>query len=346
MATAATTPARQVGHQAGRRGARPGNASGAPHAATLRDTRPLALNHPAAQGGAGTARAALGRKHPADRMRTRRRMTRDEPTRAVAARPRRQRTTKAQKREPLSWLLAVSAAFGAWLRRQREARGWSRSELACRMADAAGSAVTAPAHVLETYLSRWEAGHVAISARYRQLLDAVLGPGASAPAEHPVSVPPDPRKWVRAMRAIESGIADGQWKPGDRLPARPALAQRYGLTADAVMRAQDELLRAGALRTGQVYGALYVSDAQDQQPPGAPLPAASGPDVRGGCRAVSPPARAAGGGAGDAPPSARNPRAYARPDTRVPAVPAGSRSSRGCRDGAGRGARPGSGRCG
>jgi len=188
------------------------------------------------------------------------------------------------------------------------------------MADAAGSAVTAPAHVLETYLSRWEAGHVAISARYRQLLDAVLG--TSAPAVPPVSVPSDPRKWMRAMRAIESGIADGQWKPGDRLPARPALAQRYGLSADAVMRAQGELLRAGALRTGQVYGALYVSDAQDQQPPGTPLPAAPGPAGRGGGRAVSAPARAADGGAGDAPSPVRNPRAYARPDTRVPAVPA------------------------
>ena len=216
----------------------------------------------------------------------------------------------------------MSAAFGAWLRRQREARGWSRSELACRMADAAGSAVTAPAHVLECYLSRWEAGHVAISARYRQLLDAVLGPGASAPAADPVSVPPDPRKWVRAMRAIESGIADGQWKPGDQLPARPALAQRYGLSVDAVMRAQDELLRAGALRRGPVYGTLYVSDAEDQQPPGAPPPAAPGPDDRGGYGAVSPPARAGDGGAGTAPPVARNPRAYARPDTRVPAVPA------------------------
>ena len=161
---------------------------------------------------------------------------------------------------------------------------------------------------------------MAISARYRQLLDAVLGPGASAPAAHPVSVPPDPRKWVRAMRAIESGIADGQWKPGDQLPARSALAQRYGLSADAVMRAQDELLRTGVLRRGQVYGTLYVSDAEDQQPPGAPPPAAPGPDDRGGYGAVSPPARAGDGGAGTAPPVARNPRAYARPDTRVPAV--------------------------
>jgi len=186
------------------------------------------------------------------------------------------------------------------------------------MADAAGSAVTAPAHVLETYLSRWEAGHVAISARYRQLLDAVLGPGTSAPAEHPVSVPPDPRKWMRAMRAIESGIADGQWKPGDRLPARPALAQRYGLTADAVMRAQDELLRAGALRTGPVYGALYVSDAQDQQPPGTPLPAAPGTAGRGGGRAVSPPARAVDRGAGDAPPP---PATHGHTHARTPGCP-------------------------
>ena len=122
---------------------------------------------------------------------------------------------------------------------------------------------------------------------------------ASVPAAHPPSMPaPDPRKWVRAMRAIESGIADGQWKPGDQLPARSALAQRYGLNADAVMRAQDELLRSGVLRKGQVYGALYVSDAEDQQAPGAPLPAAPGLEDRGGYGAVSPPAKAGGGGAG------------------------------------------------
>lgn len=107
-----------------------------------------------------------------------------------------------------------------------------------------------------------------------------------------------------------------------RPAAGPALAQRYGLSVDAVMRAQDELLSAGALRRGPVYGALYVSDAEDQQPSGAPPLAAPGPDDRGGYGAVRPPARAGDGGAGTAPPVARNPRAYARPDTRVPAVPA------------------------
>jgi len=205
---------------------------------------------------------------------------------------------------------------------------------------AAGSAVTAPPTSGDLPV-RWEAGHVAISARYRQLLDAVLGPGANAPAAHPVSVPPDPRKWVRAMRAIESGIADGQWKPGDQLPARPALAQRYGLTVDAVMRAQDELLMAGALRRGQVYGALYISDAKDQQPPGAPLPAAPGPDDRGGCKAA---VRPAGQSRGRRCRERGAPRSQPA-SIRTPGHPA-ARGSRGCREGARQGARPESGRCG
>ena len=83
----------------------------------------------------------------------------------------------------------MSAESGAWLKRQREARGWSRNELARRMTDAAGSAVTAPVRVLEGYLSRWEAGNVAISARYRQLLDAVLRPGENVPVPPPFSGP-------------------------------------------------------------------------------------------------------------------------------------------------------------
>src|SRR6266699_4965413 len=220
---------------------------------------------------------------------------------------------------PGSRRLAVSAEFGAWLRRQREARGWSRHELARRMTDAAGTAVTPTAHALESYLSRWESGNAKISGRYRQLIDAVLGPGGNVPVPRPFPRPaPDARKWVRAMQAIKSDIADGEWKPGDQLPVRSALAQRYGFTVETVMRAQAELLSTGVLRKGQAYGGLYVSQTKDQQAPGASLPAAPGPDDPGGDGAVSPPVRAGGGGTGKAPPLSRNPRAYAPQDTPVP----------------------------
>jgi len=219
----------------------------------------------------------------------------------------------------------VSAGFGAWLRRQREGRGWSRQELAIRIAGAAGSAVTAPVPALESYISRWETGNVAISARYRQLLDAVLGPGAEVPAPQPPAGPaPDPRKWMRALHALASDITGGTFRPGVQLPARAVLAQRYGLPADAVIRAQDELLSTGILSTGQVHGTLYVTQATDRQVPGAPLPAAPGPADPGRRTAAIPPSRAGRGGDGTAPPAARNPRAYARPDTWAPAVHAGA----------------------
>jgi excisionase family DNA binding protein len=206
----------------------------------------------------------------------------------------------------------VSAGFGGWLRRQREGHGWSRREPVVRIAGAAGSAVTAPVPALESYISRWEAGNVAISARYRQLLDAVLGPAAEVSAPQPPSGPaPDPRKWVRA-------------RPGGQLSARTVLAQRYGLPADAVMRAQDELLSTGILSRGQVYGTLHVSQAKDWQAPRAPLPAAPGPADPGRRTTAIPPDRAGGGRTATAPPAARNPRAYARPGAWVPAADAGT----------------------
>jgi transcriptional regulator with XRE-family HTH domain len=179
----------------------------------------------------------------------------------------------------------VSAESGAWLRRQRQGHGWTRQELAIRIADAAGSAVTAPVPALESYISRWEAGNVQMSARYQQLLDTVLGPSAEVPVPQPSSGPaPDPRKWVQAMHALHCDITGGTFRPGDQLPARAMLAQRYGLTVHAVMRAQDELLRAAVLTRGQIYGRLYVSQATGRQVPAAPLPAAAGPADRAGTR--------------------------------------------------------------
>lgn len=221
----------------------------------------------------------------------------------------------------------MSAESGAWLRRQREGRGWSRQDLAIRIAGAAGSAVTAPVPALESYISRWEAGNVQISARYRQLLDTVLGPSAEVPGPQPPSGPaPDPRKWVQAMHALACDITGGTFRPGGQLPARAVLAQRYGLTVHAVMRAQDELLRAAVLTRGQIYGRLYVSQATGRQVSATPLrpPAVPGPADPGRGTAVILPGRAGRGAGGTAPPAARHPRAYARPDARPPAVRAGA----------------------
>jgi hypothetical protein len=183
------------------------------------------------------------------------------------------------------------------------------------MTSAAGNSVTAPVAAMESYISRWETGKAAPSARYRQLLDAVLGPGAEVPAPQPSSgSASDPRKWVRAMHSLACDIAGGTFRPGGQLRARAVLAHRYGLTVRAVTRAQDELLSAGILSSGQVYGTLYVTQA-----PGRQVRLAD-PDQR---TAVTPPGRA-GHGAGGTAPATRNPRPYALPDTSAPAACTGA----------------------
>ena len=218
----------------------------------------------------------------------------------------------------------MNAGSGAWLRRQREGRGWSRRELAIRLAGAAGSAVIAPVPALESYISRWEAGNVAISARYRQFLDAVLGPDAEAPGPQPPSEPaPDPRKWVQAMQALASDIASGTFRPGSQLLARAILARRYGLTVEAVTRAQYELLRTGVLKGGKAYGTLHVNQAQDRQVSRAPPPASPGAAGSGRGTAATLPGGAGRGGDWTMR-AARNPRAYARLDSSAPAARAGA----------------------
>jgi excisionase family DNA binding protein len=197
------------------------------------------------------------------------------------------------------------------------------------MAGAAGSAVIAPLPALESYISRWEAGNVAISARYQQFLDAVLGPGAEASApQSPYGPTPDPRKWVQAMHALTSDIASETFRPGSQLPVRTVLARRYGLTVDAVIRAQYELLRTGVLSSGQVYGALYVNQEPGRQVPGAPFETPPDPAGHGRYTAVIPPGRAGRCEDGTTR-AARDPRGYSRLDTSVspPRTGAGARPS-------------------
>jgi hypothetical protein len=87
----------------------------------------------------------------------------------------------------------VTAAdgFGAWLRRQREQRLWTRTELARRIIQSARdhSDTTMPGTGSLTHnLYRWERGANGISDRYRLYCCDVLG----AQPARPVQPPPPP----------------------------------------------------------------------------------------------------------------------------------------------------------
>ena len=55
--------------------------------------------------------------------------------------------------------------------------------------------------------------------------------------------------WRIIREELESDLASGRFKPGDRLPGEHALAARFGATRNTVRRALAELQAAGALRT-------------------------------------------------------------------------------------------------
>ena len=64
----------------------------------------------------------------------------------------------------------MSSELGAWLRRQREDRGWTRSEMArqlIRAAKAAGDTSVPSADNISHNIYRWERGAVAPAERYK-----------------------------------------------------------------------------------------------------------------------------------------------------------------------------------
>lgn len=54
--------------------------------------------------------------------------------------------------------------------------------------------------------------------------------------------------WRVIREELESDLASGRFKPGDRLPGEHALAARFGATRNTVRRALAEMQAAGALR--------------------------------------------------------------------------------------------------
>jgi transcriptional regulator with XRE-family HTH domain len=64
----------------------------------------------------------------------------------------------------------MTTELGTWLREQREARGWSRNDMARRLIAAARDAGDHSVPDFDTvagYIPRWERGQVRLSERYR-----------------------------------------------------------------------------------------------------------------------------------------------------------------------------------
>jgi excisionase family DNA binding protein len=62
----------------------------------------------------------------------------------------------------------------------------------------------------------------------------------------------------RVAREITGALDSGEFKPGDRLPARAVLARRWGVSAAVIGTAFDHLTADGVLRHGQA-GRYYAA---------------------------------------------------------------------------------------
>lgn len=62
--------------------------------------------------------------------------------------------------------------------------------------------------------------------------------------------------WFQIMRAIEAGIADGTWAPGDRLPSESELRAHFDVSRTSVREALARLESAGIISRRQGLGAF------------------------------------------------------------------------------------------
>jgi hypothetical protein len=85
--------------------------------------------------------------------------------------------------------------LAAWLRSQRETRGWSRPDMArrlIRIAHAHDDNTVPGLDSMTHNIYRWERGHDAPSERYRLLYRAALGTMPPAPPRQPPPATPAP----------------------------------------------------------------------------------------------------------------------------------------------------------
>jgi DNA-binding GntR family transcriptional regulator len=56
-------------------------------------------------------------------------------------------------------------------------------------------------------------------------------------------------RYLQVARVIEAEIRSGQWTPGNAVPSRNQLAERFGIARETAARAHAWLARAGYLVT-------------------------------------------------------------------------------------------------
>lgn len=72
----------------------------------------------------------------------------------------------------------------------------------------------------------------------------------------------DRPKYQRMVERLESGIASGQWKAGDRLPSNRELAVLFGVTIGTVSKAMSEAVRRGIVDT-RIGSGTYIREPRD-----------------------------------------------------------------------------------
>lgn len=73
-----------------------------------------------------------------------------------------------------------------------------------------------------------------------------------------------PAPYLLAAEAIRARIADGTWRPGDRLPSRTALGRELGGIGENVVRRAQELLVHEGLLEGRAGSGTYVRAADER----------------------------------------------------------------------------------
>ncbi len=82
-------------------------------------------------------------------------------------------------------------------------------------------------------------------------------------------------EYERAADGLRAKIKSGEYPPGTRLPAKPALADLLGVRQGALTRGLDDLRREGLVETRQGAGTFAC-----QPPEREPSPECTGPGKR------------------------------------------------------------------